>query len=108
MISAANAAVLLNKAMDVETPMIPLKASGKAMDKAQAEKLGQDFESMFVAQMLEQMFGESLGTEAFGDEETSEIYKGLMMDAYGKEISKAGGIGIAAYVQRELLKTQEV
>lgn len=84
-----------------------LYRAGK-MNDAQVEKTAKDFESMFVSQMLEQMFGDSVGSELFGDAETNEVYKGLMMAEYGKEIAQAGGIGIADYVKRELLKTQEV
>jgi len=79
-------------------PMSPEKAMAAA----------RDFESMFIAQMLEQMFGESSGSEAFGDKETDEVYKNLLMEQYGKIITRSGGIGIASYVNRELLKQQEV
>ena len=74
----------------------------------QAEATARDFESMFMAQMLESMFGDSVGNDAFGDEDSGQIYKGLMMDAYGKEVAKSGGIGIAQYVKKELLALQEV
>jgi len=86
----------------------PTLPKSKNMTAAQAEAAAHDFESMFMAQMLEQMFGDSLGDEAFGDSDSNQIYKGLMLDAYGKEISKAGGIGIADYVKTELLKLQEI
>lgn len=73
-----------------------------------ADKTAKDFESLFITQMLEQMFGESVGTELFGDEESSDVYRQLMVEQYGKKISDSGGIGIADYVKRELLKIQEV
>ncbi len=78
-----------------------------SMSNDQIDKVSKDFESMFVGQMLEQMFGDSEGTEAFGDSQSSEVYKGLMMDEYGKQITRSGGIGIADYVKQELLKLQE-
>ncbi len=81
---------------------------GKGLTATQIDRAAQDFEAMFMAQMLEQMFGDSLGTEAFGDQESHDIYKALMVDEYGKEISRSGGIGIADYVKRELLKLQEM
>ena len=67
-----------------------------------------DFEALFISQMVENMFGDSVGSEAFGSEESDEVYKGLMVQEYGKMIVNAGGIGIADYVKRELLKQQEV
>jgi len=80
----------------------------KSMNNEQIEKTAKDFESLFVSQMLEQMFGDSVGSELFGDEETSEVYKGMMMEEYGKQIANSGGIGIADYVKRELLRLQEI
>ena len=82
--------------------------SGKRMSDAQIDKTAKDFESVFLSQMLETMFGESLGDEMFGDSETQEIYKGMMMEEYGKQIVNSGGIGIAGYVRQELLKLQEI
>lgn len=89
-------------------PGSSLPTSGNNMSSEQVDKVAKDFESMFMSQMLDQMFGDTSGTEAFGDSETGDIYKSLMMDEYGKQISKAGGIGIADYVKRELLKEQEI
>ena len=80
----------------------------KQTSNPQIDATAKDFESMFISQMLEQMFGDSQGSDAFGDEETSEVYKGLMVEEYGKQIAKAGGIGIASYVKTELLKLQEI
>jgi Rod binding domain-containing protein len=79
-----------------------------ALDPAYVEKAAKDFESLFIAQMVEQMFGESIGEEAFGDEESGEVYKNLMTQEYGKIIADGGGIGIASYVKTELLRLQEV
>lgn len=114
MISAANAAALLSSRMGESAKIASIApsmsgiTSGREMQEAQMDKVANDFESMFVSQMLEQMFGDSLGMEAFGDKETTEVYKGLMVEEYGKQIANAGGIGIAAYIKQELLKLQEI
>ena len=110
MISSATTASLFS-ATDYSTatagiPSVPTGQVG-SMSNDQIDKVSNDFESMFIGQMLDQMFGDSVGTEAYGDSQTSDVYKGLMMDEYGKIISRAGGIGIADYVKRELLKLQE-
>lgn len=104
MIDAGLSATLLNQGFDNKFDHLKKAAAG---NESQAALKAKEFESMFIAQMLEGMFGESVGVEAFGDSDTFEIYKGLMMDAYGKEIANAGGIGIAGYVQTELLRLQE-
>ncbi len=80
----------------------------KGMSPEKAEAASKDFESLFISQMVEQMFGESVGSDAFGSDESDEVYKGLMVQEYGKMITASGGIGIADYVKRELLKQQEV
>ncbi len=88
--------------------IIPKLQGVKGMDPQKAEATARDFESLFISQMVEQMFGESIGSEAFGTEDTDEVYKGLMVQEYGKMITQSGGIGIADYVKRELLKQQEM
>ena len=88
-------------------PVMAFGAKAGSMTMDQIDKASKDFESMFVAQMIEQMFGDSQGPEAFGSSDTADIYKGMMADEYGKQISKAGGIGIADHVKRELMKLQE-
>lgn len=79
----------------------------KSMTPEQMEHVAKDFESMFISQMAEQMFGDSIGDSAFGSEESSDIYKGLIVQEYGKIITQSGGIGIASYVKRSLLNMQE-
>lgn len=88
--------------------------SGSKMTPEAAKKVSDEFESMFVSEMLDHMMaGDSLGESAFGNADTDEIYKGMMVDQYAKSIVKAGGIGIAQYIenslnQRGLLQAQEV
>jgi len=83
------------------------------MSKDQIHAVANDFEVLFINEMMQHMMGESMGESAFGSEETDEIYKSMMTDNYAKAITKAGGIGIAGYIERALneralLSTQEV
>jgi len=56
--------------------------------------------------MLGEMF-EGVETEApFGGGEGEQAFKSFLMDAMAKQMTKAGGIGVAAAVQREMLKMQ--
>jgi len=73
----------------------------------QVETTAKNFESLFLGEMVETMFGDSGGEEAFGSSESNEIYKGLMAQEYGRIIANSGGIGIADYIKRELLAMQE-
>ena len=81
-------------------------AAGKS--EAAAAKAAQDFEAMFLAQMLKPMFA-GIETEGFfGGGAGEKAYRSMMVDEYGKAIAKAGGVGIAEQVKAEMLKLQEV
>ncbi len=74
--------------------------------RAQIHKTAQAFESQFLSQMLGQMF-EGVSTSApFGGGAGEEAFKSFLMDAFAKQMTKAGGVGITASVQREMLKMQ--
>lgn len=67
----------------------------------------QEFEAVYLSQMLKPMF-EGISAEApFGGGHAEDMYRSLMMDEYGKSIAKSGGIGIADQVMREMLRMQE-
>lgn len=76
-------------------------------DEAGLVRAAQDFEAMFLAQMLAPMF-ESLESDAlFGGGPAEDIYRSLLADEYGKAISRSGGVGVADQVRAELLRLQE-
>ncbi|HEU5046974.1 MAG TPA: rod-binding protein [Rickettsiales bacterium] len=81
---------------------------GARVPTSQIDAVSQDFEAVFLSQMMGAMFSGDELTDFFGGGSTGEIYKSFLMDAYGKSLSKAGGIGIAEQVKKELLKLQEV
>lgn len=75
--------------------------------KAKAKKQADDFETMFLEQMVERMNASS-GTEGpLGENGTGgEIWRSQLNQQYAKQIQKAGGIGISDQVMRDLLKIQ--
>jgi len=78
----------------------------KAARIAAIAKTAKDFEASFVSSMLGQMF-EGLDTSGpFGGGQGEEMFRSVLMDAFGKQIVKSGGVGVAAAVQREMLKMQ--
>lgn len=72
-----------------------------------AKKASEDFEAMFVSEMLRPMFEAQEVDATFGGGQAEKIYRSMMVDEYGKAIAKSGGIGIAKHVQAELMKLQE-
>ena len=43
----------------------------------------------------------------FGGGASEDIYRSMMAQEYGKTLAKAGGIGIADQVMREIIRIQE-
>lgn len=72
------------------------------------KEAAQDFEAMFLAQMLQPMFKGLETNGMFGGGPGEDVYKEMLVEEYGKAISRAGGVGIAEQVQSEMLKLQEV
>ncbi|GAA0551549.1 Rod binding domain-containing protein [Rhizomicrobium palustre] len=99
--------------MDISAPATTaqlggaVKAPAATKDTARAQKAAQDFEGVFLTQMLGQMFS-GLSTDGpFGGGQGEAMFRSLMLDEYGKQLSKQGGIGLAPHITAELLKHQE-
>lgn len=87
-------------------------APAKALPAATPQQMSKiretakSFESELISQMLGPMF-EGLKTDGpFSGGSAEGTYRTFMMDAIGKQMSKAGGIGVASSVEREMLKLQ--
>lgn len=71
------------------------------------KETAQDFEAVFLSQMLAPMF-EGLETEGyFGGGQAEGMYRSLLVDEIGKSVAQRGGIGIAETVANEMIKMQE-
>ncbi len=84
-------------------PQVP-----QTRDMEKLRKTAQDFEAVFLSQMLKPMF-DGIETEApFGGGSAEKMYRSLMVEEYGKSIAQSGGIGLADSIMSEMLKMQEV
>lgn len=83
-----------------------LRGEFSSKDKANIDKVAQDFEAVFLSQMMENMF-EDVDLDPLNDGPGEDVYKSMLVDEYGKILSRAGGIGIADHVKREMLAAQE-
>ena len=72
-----------------------------------AKDTAQDFEAMFIHSMFQQMFT-NVGQGPFSGGPGANVWRSFLTDEYSKSFVKAGGIGLAADVQRELLARQEI
>lgn len=89
-------------------PSLTVTNADTPVNDPRIDAVSKDFEAVFLTQMMSGMFsGEEL-TEFFGGGTAGDIYKGLLMNEYGKAIAQSGGIGIAQQIKKELLKLQEM
>ena len=82
-------------------------AAGSVASQETARRVAQEFEALFLSEMLSPVF-ESVDTDGlFGGGEGEKIFRSMMVQEYGKAVASAGGVGIADAVQREILRMQE-
>ena len=81
----------------------PASPEGRTRD--QIAKASKDFESSFLSIMLSQMF-EGVGGGEFSGGQGEEMFKSFLMDAFSKQMTNTGGVGLSDAVQREMLKLQ--
>ncbi len=72
------------------------------------DELSRDFEAVFMTEMMKPMF-EGISTDGlFGGGKGEEIFRGILLQEYGKDIATRGnGIGLASHVKAELLRLQD-
>jgi Rod binding domain-containing protein len=93
-------AMLLAQNPALKTP----SASGNAIAAGKAAK---EFEGVFISQFLGSMFAGVSTDGPTGGGEGEEMFRSLLIDQYGHALEQRGGFGLAAAVQRQLLKHQE-
>lgn len=73
----------------------------------QIESAAQDFEAMFATEMMKPMF-ESVQTDGeFDGGEAEDTWRGLMIDEYGKQIARNGGLGLSNDIKAKMIEMQE-
>ncbi|MFA7276532.1 MAG: rod-binding protein [Pseudobdellovibrionaceae bacterium] len=75
--------------------------------RTRAAQAAQDFEAVFIAEMLKPVFDSVEVDPLFGGGKGEEVFRGLLEQEYAKIIAKQGGIGLADDVMRDLIKAQE-
>jgi Rod binding domain-containing protein len=84
------------------TPMSAAELAKRGQIKDSAQK----FEASFLSSMLQQMFEGVETSGPFGGGQGEAMFRSFLTDAMAKQMAKGGGVGVAAEVQREMLKMQ--
>lgn len=96
--------------IDVPSPPLPGQAgptsAAELARRGQIKQTAEKFEASFLSSMLQQMF-EGLDTSGpFGGGRGEEMFRSVLTGAMATQMAKHGGVGIAAEVEREMLKMQ--
>ena len=92
----------VTRALTNAAPKLP-SAATRNVDAAAC-----DFEAVFLAQMLEQMWAEVPTDGPMGGGTGERIFRSLMIQDIGRQMATQGGIGLADEVKREMLAMQQV
>ena len=78
-----------------------------ARELKKVEDAAQEFEAVFIGEMLKPMF-EGIETDGqFGGGKGEEIFRGMMVQEYGKMLAKNGGIGLSSQIREQMIQMQE-
>jgi flagellar protein FlgJ len=80
--------------------------AGAARTKDQAREIANEFEKMFIAQMLQPMFADLPTDGPFGGGAAEEMFRPLLLEEYAGAVAKQGGVGVSDAVYREILRIQ--
>jgi Rod binding domain-containing protein len=108
----------MTAALALPAAKLALNVAGSVVDgiknaldpaKAKARKQADDFETMFLEQVTQQLMATPEGAEGpLGENGTGGgIFKSQLTQEYAKHIQKAGGLGLSDQIMRDLLRVQE-
>ncbi len=79
-----------------------------AKTKEGARAAAEDFEAVFLHQLVELMWTEVPTDGPFGGGHSESVFRSMLNEEYSKQIAGNGGIGLADDIYREILKMQNI
>ena len=87
-------------------PTTGAQSAAELAKRGQIAQTSKKFEASFLSIMLQQMFEGTETSTPFGGGSGEQMFKSFMAEAMANKMVKGGGVGLAASVQREMLKMQ--
>lgn len=101
--ASANAGKLFQQYLNPETGKKP-ELSASEIKKI--DETAEEFEAMFLSNMLEQMYSEVKLEKPFGGGNSEGIYRSMLIGKYAENMAAGGGIGIASQLKDSMYKMQ--
>ncbi len=93
-------------ALSATTPIDALPRGMTTAKNAQIRQTAQEFEAVFISEMLGHMF-EGIGEDPlFGGGNAEAIYKSMLTQQYGTMLAKGNGIGISDQLAKFMIEMQ--
>jgi Rod binding domain-containing protein len=83
----------------------PVRPVATPEQLSRVRKVSKDFEQSFLQVMMTQMF-DTVQDSAFSGGEGEAAFKSFLTDAFARQMSSGGGIGLARQLTHEMLKMQ--
>jgi len=80
-----------------------VKQAGANKDVAQIKKAAQDFEAIFINQLLKSMRNTVEESKLWGDGRDMKLYRSLLDEQLASQMAKTGGIGLADLLAEQLM-----
>ncbi|MDD3288573.1 MAG: rod-binding protein [Alphaproteobacteria bacterium] len=108
----------MDSSVAVSGNFIPLNRTGSAVsgadyalssgqNKGNIDKAAEDFQAMFMSQMLKPMFDSVEVDDSFGGGHGEEVMRGLLVQEYGKSLAAGSNSYLSDAIKSEMLKAQE-
>jgi flagellar protein FlgJ len=81
-------------------------STAELLKRGKIRETAQKFEASFLSVMMQSMTAGMKTPEIGGGGAGEDMFKSLLAEEMAKEVAKSGGIGVAASVQKEMLKMQ--
>jgi peptidoglycan hydrolase FlgJ len=101
--------VVGNIAKGASSALSALTGDNKAEDagKSKIKKTADDFETLFLEQMVDRMLKSESTEGPLGENGTGgDVWRSMLGKEYAKQIQKSGGVGISAQVMDAMIKMQ--
>lgn len=99
--------ILPTTPLSAETALQSLRAGTVRAPDAKTSAAAKDFEAVFLSEMFSHMFEGIDVDPMFGGGGGEKMFRSMMIQEYGKNMAKHGGIGISDQLQKMMIQMQE-